>query len=196
MGEYIYRADGEYVKIGTCENMFGLRFDQLDQVAKVNDYNLDPRDPAVWPGIRFRFPFPHEDDRKVGEFEDLDYGVNVPDISTPDVDHSTVQFISNPMGIGNRGGYNAMLPCPSSTRAEELAAAGDLKINRNGGATGVNLVQQRVWNGHLAAVAECAVCGTRFRYPELDDARELLDGLGSASEIAERVCAGYGAQMS
>jgi hypothetical protein len=40
MGEYATRkSDNEYIKIGTCESMYYLRFDDINQV--VYEYDLD-----------------------------------------------------------------------------------------------------------------------------------------------------------
>lgn len=55
MGEYTNRiSDNQYIKIGTCENMYYLRFDDTD---KVQSPGYDLRKP----GLRFRLPFPDED---------------------------------------------------------------------------------------------------------------------------------------
>lgn len=84
MGENaIYR--GRQVKIGTCENMYYLRADQVHMVTPAQ-YSVDPvrhRD-----SLRFRFPFPDEDRIEPGHFADFDRGLTVAGASVPDgVDH-------------------------------------------------------------------------------------------------------------
>ena len=97
-----------------------------------------------------------------------------------------------------------------------LQEGAGIKIHRNGGLQGVKIVQQRVWNGHLALVADCAVCGSRYRYPELDDAEDLLTAIDHLADryanspfererdetravfwrtIADRVRAGYATEV-
>lgn len=70
MGEYARRLrDGERVKIGTCENMYYLRFEERHQVLHEEgnvDVNKNPE------GLRFRLPFPDEDHVALGEYDDYD----------------------------------------------------------------------------------------------------------------------------
>ena len=74
MGEYATRiSDGERVKIGTCESLYYLRADQRHLVTG-GDLGTNPeRD--YWPHVRFRFPFPDEDEINPGEFEDHQRGL-------------------------------------------------------------------------------------------------------------------------
>jgi len=56
MGEYATRkSDNEHIKIGTCESMYYLRFDDIDHVI----YDYDLRDTEA--NTSFRIPFPDED---------------------------------------------------------------------------------------------------------------------------------------
>ena len=65
MGEYA-KFQGQSIKIGTCENMYYLRADQAAMVQPESG-NVDPiRDRE---SLRFRFPFPDEDNVLPGEFE-------------------------------------------------------------------------------------------------------------------------------
>lgn len=63
MGEYaIYQ--GREVKIGTCENLYHLRWEQAHLVTPAA-HSLDPiAERAV---VRFRFPWPDEDGQEPGE---------------------------------------------------------------------------------------------------------------------------------
>lgn len=67
MGEIATRkSDRERVKIGTCESMYYLRWDDIDKVEI--DYDLRE------PGLSFRLPFPDEDDQLPGQYEIYERG--------------------------------------------------------------------------------------------------------------------------
>lgn len=168
MGEYAKFA-GERVKIGTCEDMYYLRFDQRHSVQPVSD-SVDPvRDAAA---LRFRFPWPSEDDVAPGQFKDHDHKLRVDGVPAPNFDHYSVQFKTD-------GGYLCSLPCPES---EEGKAFGEqYKVHRNGFRGAMFLVQQRLWEGALVAVCQCA-CDARFRLPTIGDALPVIDYFRQAAE--------------
>ncbi len=67
MGEYAIRlSDDQEVKIGTCENMYYLRFEDRFKVRPLKG-NVDPAKEAH--ELRFRLPFPDEDGIPIGEYE-------------------------------------------------------------------------------------------------------------------------------
>ncbi len=67
MGEFAVRkSDRERVKIGTCESMYFLRWDDIDKVEPPCDLRE--------PGLSFRLPFPDEDDQQPGEYEHYERG--------------------------------------------------------------------------------------------------------------------------
>lgn len=71
MGENARRkSDGEVVKIGTCECMYYLRWEDRSKVEKVPN-SLDP---SACAGLFFRLPFPEEDDVQIGEYENYNRG--------------------------------------------------------------------------------------------------------------------------
>jgi hypothetical protein len=165
MGEYgTYK--GREIKIGSCEDMYYLRPDQIDKVQSPTLRDLT--------NIRFRFPFPDEDSVEPGDFDAYDRGVGVWDFDVPDgVEHRDVQFKST-----HPDGILAMLPCPYSTTGK----ASGLKYQFNGYAGPVKIVQQRIWAGVWATVADCGACGSRFRLPDLESAQPLI-----AAALAESV---------
>jgi len=68
MGEYAkLKTTGEDVKIGTCENMYYLRFE--DRYKVVYDYSFD--------GCRFRLPFPDEDKEEIGNYREYERGIDL-----------------------------------------------------------------------------------------------------------------------
>lgn len=68
MGEYaIRKSDRLQVKIGTCEDMYYLRYEDRDEVAYSGSYE----------GNRFRLPFPDEDHIRIGEYADYERGIKL-----------------------------------------------------------------------------------------------------------------------
>ena len=70
MGEYITMGD-DNVKIGTCENLYYATLRQLQRCAapERSEY-LDPAN-----GYRYRFPFPDERGRRLGDYDNYFRGV-------------------------------------------------------------------------------------------------------------------------
>jgi hypothetical protein len=173
MGEYA-RYQGQEIKIGTCEDMYYLRADQVCMVSP--EYgNVDPLRDAR--SLRFRFPFPDEDGIEPGAFDDHDRGLTVRGATAPEVDHYSVQFSAS-------NGYLVSLPCPEGI--EHLTINDQVTtIHRNGYGGAVEIVQQRIWEDRLVLVCGCKGCGARWRCETLADAQSVLDGL-TAMEARER----------
>ena len=169
MGEYaIRKSDGQEIKIGTCEQMYYLRADQVDLIRPLNENNVNPQSAAQAEKIRFRFPFPQEDRNAPGEFEDYDYGLGLYGIEPPeDIEHSFLQFTRN---YPQAGGITLSTPCP---RSKEGKAAG-LKINYNGYNGPVAIHSQRLVGGKLVLIMRCGDCGALWRIPTLEDAQPVL----------------------
>lgn len=184
MGEYAVRkSDGERVKIGTCEDMYYLRADQLHDV-RAEENSVDPvqyRDE-----LRFRFPWPEEDDVAPGDFDDCDRSLRLYAVRAPEsVDHGNVQFRAD-------NGYLLSLPCPEDAseydpEGRTLPSADNvLRIGKNGYGGASKLVQQRWWEGRLVPVLACKGCGHAWRLPEIGDASDLLRELHGMAEAKRR----------
>lgn len=176
MGEYAkLKGSGARIKIGTCEDMYYLRADQADQVWPESG-NVDPiRDAA---GIRYRFPWPNEDGIEPGMFDDFDKSVAIHGATAPEgLEHHAVQFVASSPG------YNVCLPCPESDLGRTFGET--FTVHRNGFRGAVRLVQQRVWEGKLVAVCECA-CGARYRLPTLEDAEPIIVACRAEADRAYR----------
>jgi len=164
MGEYA-KYQGERIKIGTCEDMYYLRWDQR-KLVKHESGNVDPVKDAE--AIRFRFPFPDEDGKAPGDFEDYDrnvpglFGLELPE----DIEHYSVQFVSNP-----ERGYLLSLPCPESKEGKALS----LPIHKNGCGSTVRPCQQRYLKGRLMVVCQCGACGAKYRLEELSEAMPVIE---------------------
>lgn len=196
MGEYAM-FNGSRVKIGTCEDMYYLRWDQR-RLVRESETPLFDED--VLKAIRFRFPFPDEDGTEPGAFEDFGRGFRLYGFEAPaEVEHGSVQF-SAP------NGYLLLVPCPEGSEAP----AG---IMRNGYGGSASLVQQAWRGGRLVGIARCNGCGAAYR---LEDGAEHAasasiratadaivrngradcvegDALAAARvhEVADRLLAGY-----
>lgn len=169
MGEYA-KYNGKEIKIGTCEDMYYLRYDQRNLVRPLPG-NLDPRDKNIQDIIRFRFPWPDEDNSEPGgQGADFDPFRSFPihDVAAPeDVDHTTVQFKAS-------NGYLVSLPCPEGPKKID-----GLTIHKNGYGGAVHLVQNRVKNGKLVPVFKCGGCGCMWRVEDEDDLAPYLAALES-----------------
>lgn len=158
MGDYAYH-NGQHIKVGTCGDMYYLRPDQIDLVEFEGLMNLKE--------CRFRFPFPHEDGAKPGEFDDHNWGFRVRGVEPPaSIDHYRVQFKAT-------RGILISLPCPYS---EEGKSSG-IKYMFNGYQGPAKVVQQRMWEGHWATVMQCGACDAKWRLSELADAMPVIDAL-------------------
>jgi len=72
MGEYA-KYNGNEIKIGTCEQMFYLRWEDRGKVQKIPN-SLDP---ARIMGLYFRLPFPDEDAIGPGGYKDYARGLRL-----------------------------------------------------------------------------------------------------------------------
>ena len=196
MGEYGL-VSGERVKLGTCEDMYYLRADQVAQVVKVPG-SLDPADPEVQAEIRFRFPWPDEDNVRPGAFDPYERAVGLYGVQPPTgVEHHKVQFTAS--------GYVVSLPCPESVEAEAGQRYGNVgyTVHRNGFAGPVKIVQQAYRGGVLAVICQCGGCGAKYNLPTLAEAEPVIvacrskaDKSGNAAwwhKVADRIAAGYSA---
>ena len=128
MGEYI-GINGEQMKLGTCEDLYYVTYDQARQLltrAVQVPGNLPPReylDPKhQW---RYRFPFPEEDGRAAGLFDDFNKGrvfsclPGAPFALSPD-NHDTICVSIALGGVGGIGGHNVntRVACPASGRLD------------------------------------------------------------------------------
>ena len=167
MGEYATRRDtGERVKIGTCESMYYLRADQVRDVIAESG-NVDPIADAA--GIRFRFPFPDEDNVAPGNFDEYGRGLMIRGLAAPTGEgwgHYSIQF-KDTSGTG----YLVSLPCPESGDDSH-----GLRVHRNGFVGAVSLVQQVWHDGLLVPVLQCR-CGMAWRLRTKHDAAPLCDAL-------------------
>lgn len=103
MGEYAkLKGTTDEIKIGTCEHMYYLRYEDVDKVDPLPG-NVDPANDS---GLYFRLPFPDEDELEPGEYDFFNRGVTLygfkPDI--PVYENGYVRYRNN-------SGLVVQIPC-------------------------------------------------------------------------------------
>lgn len=200
MGEYATYGAGR-IKIGTCEDMLYLRFDQRTLV-RHEEGNVDVMNPRDLGVVRFRFPWPDEDGTEPGHFDRPDRTVAIEHVPFPEgLEHGIVQ-------LQNReAGYAVNLPCPEGPGPHPVPQGGHgtPMLFRNGFRGRTLLKQQAVRDGKLVSIFECGGCGAAFRVmclAALEEAiawcRSRVEGPGVNSKpdkwyrtVADRISAGY-----
>jgi hypothetical protein len=166
MGEYA-KFRGVEIKIGTCEDMYYLRYDQRRMIQPLSN-SLNPNDKEVQKIIRFRFPWPDEDDSLPGgngKGFDPFRTLRIDDVRAEDEDHGKVQFSA-------QNGYLVSIPCP-----EGKDRSHGLTIHRNGYGGAVHLFQQAVRGGHLVPIFQCGGCKTMWRVETNEDLAPYIKSL-------------------
>jgi len=173
MGEYaIRKSDGQNVKIGTCENMYYLRYEDRDKVRAVSG-SVDPVKEAHQ--LRFRLPFPDEDDVRIGQYQEYErgqrlycsrgvgqsgYNEDFTDISTVE-DPGTIQLHHQPSGL------LINVPCYHGIKLPEVTAP--MKAFWNGKGHSFELVWLRpLEDGSVKPVVRCRHCRQAWRYEWAD----------------------------
>ncbi len=180
MGEYA-NFGGSSVKIGTCEDMYYLRYDQRHRVTPQRG-SVRPVEDAE--ALRFRFPWPDEDDVQPGSFDRYDRSVAVRGIMPPDgVKHYNVQCSA-------QAGYVMSIPCPESTEYADGPHGGrqrgDLRVARNGFHGSVLLRAQKfVPDVGLVPILACGGCGAMWRTEGRHEIEAIAVALRSEADLLQ-----------
>jgi hypothetical protein len=166
MGEYATRkSDGQYVKIGTCESMYYLRWEDRNKVRVDGGYSLDE------PGLSFRLPFPDEAHMLPGDIGDNAYNRGHrlsywrdPEDATK-IEPFTMKGAEEHPGtiqLHHASGLLLNVPCYHGTR---LPDAGKIRAFWNGKDLHVwELVRVKNQPGEgLLPLVQCRHCGQVFR---------------------------------
>lgn len=166
MGEYaIRKSDRLEVKIGTCENMYYMTFDDRDELTYIpNSVNLDKDRDCN--GLRFRVPFLDEVEVPVGEY--ADFRRAEPLISR--AEHFGLIFEMNDAADDpgtihlehESTGFRFSLPCFHGEKPMQLTG-----LNKDTAARkyGLSFVKA-IWTGdrlELCPVVRCEHCGREWR---------------------------------
>jgi hypothetical protein len=177
MGEDARRkSDGQRIKIGTCESMYYLRFDQRGDV----DYRWPALsdDPEKLDPFLYRFPDPREDRILPGDYESAWGGIKLgikgfwSTFPEGAVDHGSIQ-------VHAHDGYHFNMPCPEGNPDMYVEKYDGKKPHRfrNGGITTVVINAQRWYAGRLVLVVQCAACRDSVRLVDLEQVQPILDEL-------------------
>jgi hypothetical protein len=176
MGEYVKHSKHGEIKIGTCENLYCTRFEQmkndLSLLSKLEGNDYPDSYVENNSGYRFRFPFPDEDEINMGSYQDSDKHLTVmvprkfwDQVSGENHERKCLSFSDN--GSHN---INVMVPCPYSPEFKTAHSS----FNQTNGffpSSGysiesyglVGIVQQKFVDNELQVVLVCPYCGIRYR---------------------------------
>jgi hypothetical protein len=173
MGEYALRKSDEVeIKIGTCESMYYLRYEDRDKVSKLPN-NLDPARDAI--GLFFRLPFPDEDDVLAGDYKDHNRGlrlyqsVNAGTASAWHQDFTDESTVNEPGVIQLRHEASGLLlnvPCYHGHKLPDVVAP--MKAFWNGKGHAFELAHVKATEDGVLPVVRCRHCGGMWRYAWAD----------------------------
>jgi hypothetical protein len=189
MGEYV-KLGGQRIKLGTCEDLYYVRYEQLKRLVFGMEKLGGNDEPEAYlkpeHGFRYRFPFPDEDEILLGMFNAYNRGylVGVPMDFMADKEHKKICVSTACQNIYN---VNHYITCPADkawvktcSDRSELAP--------------LEIIQQKQVDGDLWVVCRCGWCGSAFRLP-YEDAVKLTIYMPDddfAVEVARRMLSGYG----
>ena len=199
MGEYV-NLNGESIKLGTCENLYYVTYDEMVDIAgraKKQNGNLDPKEYLKESnGFRYRFPFPYQH-YQYSEDEhnyDMGYVISAPVEWKKELDsHQRVCFGLQPK-YSHSYNINAFVTCPMSPDARP-------ENYSQGGTHGfyVEVIQQKIVNGCLWSVVRCPYCGAAWRL-ERESVEELATYHSNGTEADKTIIAlmlkGYDRKVS
>ncbi len=197
MGEYA-KYGGTEIKVGTCEDMYYLRYDQRGQVYPVRG-SVNPAGPERYM-LRFRFPWPDEDHVPPGGYDPYDRALAVPGFApSQECEHRDVQFTA-------RVGYVTSLPCPEGSPlyhrevqyGSTVFRLGTLEppihVHRNGFQGATLLQAQKLVKGiGLVPILRCGGCGSMWREEDRERIAALAVCLRVEGDLRERHDPGRGA---
>lgn len=176
MGEYLGN-----IKIGTCENLYYTTFSQLKKsTLKGKDEYL-----ALDSGFRFRFPFPDEKDKRIGDYDDFDRGylIKIP-IGLFSMDHGNIFIRTDSLPYINTPAVGMNVPCV-------MSGANEVYRWENKDFHFLEIVQQKYvtddesGNVELQTVFRCPYCKRRAR-SNFKEAQSIANELIRQSEHIEK----------
>lgn len=173
MGEFAL-YNGERIKIGTCESMYYLRWDQRHKVEALPG-NVDPVKDDI--GLWFRVPLKEEDNRNPGEFEPF-LGMRMyRKVETPGTQPDSYEDF-NPEGLeaGNlqlthKCGLILSIPCHHGSKLPEIKG---LNIAWNGKSWHLELRFIKRTIAGPRPIVQCRHCGGSWSY-DLEDIQDWIE---------------------
>lgn len=202
MGEYVNHAQLGDIKLGTCEDLYYTRFEQLQENIALSlllckPGNLKPEEylnPEK--GFRYRFPFPDEDQIEIGDFNDYNKSVEILLDYSVEFDHEKVCLSISKKGTSNSN-INIYVPCPYSENFKSVDVC-----YRSDHRQSIEIIQQKQIDKELWTVIRCPYCHAAIRLEKVE-AMKLAecvrknadknnpDSITFYNEIANRMLAGY-----
>ncbi len=178
MGEYATRDDGVSIKIGTCETMNALRYEDRNKVVR-EENSLNPADCM---NLFWRLPFPDEDDVLIGEYRDCNRGYRLGK-STPNhngwndwdnwVDESLVEFPGRIQLRHEASGLQASIICYHGIKLPEDSESA--RFGWNGKGHSLELIHVKNMKDGIFPVVQCRHCNKMWRYAWEDIIESVAD---------------------
>ena len=164
MGEYAVRkSDRAEIKIGTCESMYYLRYDDRGKVSK----QQGSLDAATTHDLFWRLPFPDEDSVKIGEYAEHDRGLRLwkqeegQQYAEAFQDESTT---TNPgtIQLTHESGLLVNVNCYHGVKLPE--GGKDVKMCWNGKSWSFELAFIKNTKDGIKPIVKCRHCRSMWRY--------------------------------
>lgn len=160
MGEYA-QFNGDKIKIGTCEQMFYLRWEDRYRVKPLSG-SLNP---AKEQGLFFRLPFPDEDHLDPGQYFDPDRGIRLYKTEPNDqgyeeiVDFDTSVLAETPgqIQVSADNGYLLSIVCYHGYKLPNIGG-GLLAAHWGGKTHSIELIAIKPTNDGMRGVIHCRHC--------------------------------------
>ena len=175
MGEFaLRRSDGVKIKLGTGADMYYIRYEDRMKVER-DENSLDA---AKELDLRWRLPFPDEDDTAIGEYDNYTRGQRLYtegdtyalNIHIPENDPGTIQ-LSHPSGL------LINLPCYHGRKLPEIDGA---DVFWSGKSWSLELYQVINTPAGIKPIVNCRHCRTFWSF-EWDDVMPYINGELKAS---------------
>jgi len=160
MGEFAL-YNGQRVKIGTCESMYYLRYEDRFKVT-AEAHSLDP---AFTPNLFWRLPFEDEDNVEIGCYSDFSRGYRLYQMDErgycqdyyPEDELKPGSFqMSHPSGL------LISVPCHHGKKLPDLGA--QTRVGWNGKSHCFELVHiKNLEDGSVVPIIRCRHCGDMWR---------------------------------
>lgn len=157
MGEYA-KHNGLRIKIGTCESMYYLRFEDRLSVKK----EANSLDPATEKNLFWRLPFPDEDSIQPGRYDQYNRAEVLHDFS----DAGTAQTPGT-MQMHHPTGLLLNINCYHGEKLPE--ASKDFRPRWNGKGSFFELAFIKNAGDSILPVIRCRACGGMWSYSSWDD---------------------------
>jgi len=164
MGEYAL-YNHEQVKIGTCEDMYYLRYEDRFKVSKLPG-NVDPVSDAT--SLRFRLPFPDEDNIQPGGYEEYNRYERL--YAKDDTECRNIHIGEDSTGIiqltHKDSGLLLNVPCHHGQKLPEVGP--NMKAFWNGKGHALVLSAIRPTEEGVKPIVRCRFCDHAWRFDWAD----------------------------